>query len=353
MKDVQYAVLRKEDFDDFISRLSHLQKVVAPVSRGYGNYAFEEVTSGDRIALQYIPTILPPKKYFMPQRETLTEYAVRRGFDVKAVVYYERMVLFGVHTCDLAGIQCLNMVLSRRPKDYNYLIRSNKIGIIGLECNDYCDEHASCVLVNASMPSGGYDLLFTDREEYFIVHIHTQTGDEIVEATKLFQPADKVHLQELVRLREEKRKIFRNEVEVEPREIPELFDKTFGSRVWEEVGERCLSCGNCTAVCPTCYCFDILEEGTLDLKSGARVRRWDSCQLEPFAKVAGGENFRKERSDRQKHRYYRKFRYPVSTHSRFFCTGCGRCSRTCMAGIRLKETLNALIEEGMTKVWKK
>jgi len=76
---------------------------------------------------------------------------------------------------------------------------------------------------------------------------------------------------------------------------------------------------------------------------------WDSCQNESFALVAGGENFREERSQRQRHRYYRKFKYNVDRYARFFCTGCGRCSRTCMAGIDLKETLKQLVEENVAK----
>ena len=345
MKDLQYVVLRKEQFDGFISRLSKLQKVLAPVSRGYNNFSFEGVTSGVSVALKYIPTILPPKKFFMPQRETLLEFDIRKGLNAEAVVEYEKMTIFGVHTCDLAGIQCLNMVFSEHLRDYNYLMHKRKINIIGLECNEYCDEYASCALVNASMPSGGYDLFFTDLGDYFMVHINTQRGEEIVETAQVFESADKSHMEELTELRKKKRGLFKNEVPVEPRYIPELFDRSYNNRVWDELDERCLACGNCTNVCPTCYCFDIRDEINLDLKAGRRYRVWDSCQLETFARIAGGENFRKKRSLRQKHRYYRKFRYPVDRFSRFFCTGCGRCSRTCMAGIRLKETLNFLIEE--------
>ncbi|MBI3592945.1 MAG: 4Fe-4S dicluster domain-containing protein [Nitrospirae bacterium] len=353
MKDAQYVILKKEDFGGFISRLSKLQKVVAPVFRGCNNYAFEEVHSGEKIALNYIPTVLPPKKFFMPQRETLVEYNLGKGLDVETIVEFDRMVLFGVHTCDLAGIQCLNMVFSVRPRDYNYLTRKRKINIIGFECNGYCDEYASCSLVNASLPSGGYDLFFTDLGDYFIVHINTQVGEDIIETTKFFEVAVESHLKELADLREKKRTAFNNEIPIEPRNIPELFDRSFESKVWKDLEERCLACGNCTNVCPTCYCFDIRDEIGLDMKTGRRYRVWDSCQLEPFAKVAGGENFRKARSARQRHRYYRKFRYPVYKFSRFFCTGCGRCSRTCMAGIRLKETLNALIKESDATLWKK
>jgi len=353
MKNAQYVILSKDRFDDFISGISKMQKLFAPVPKGYNNFAFEGVTSASEIALNYIPTILPLKKFFMPQRETLLEFKVSTRTEAEAVVEYEPLTIFGVHTCDLAGIQCLNMVFSERPKDYNYLTRKNKITLIGLECNDYCDEYASCHLVNASFPSGGYDLFFTDLGNYFIVHVNTQTGDEIISQTNVFDKVETVHLNELERLREKKRKIFNNEVPIERRHIAELFDRSYRAKVWKNLEERCLACGNCTNVCPTCYCFDIRDELTLNLKTGVRYRVWDSCQLEPFAKVAGGINFRKERSTRQRHRYYRKFRYPVDRFSRFFCTGCGRCTRTCMASISLKETLNELIKESEEKVWRR
>ena len=69
-----YAVLKKEDFNDFIASLAKRQKLVAPVHKGYNNFAFEEVTSGEEVSLDYIPTILPPKKYFMPQTEAIQEF---------------------------------------------------------------------------------------------------------------------------------------------------------------------------------------------------------------------------------------------------------------------------------------
>jgi len=352
MKGIQYVTLRKENLDGFISGLSKLHKVIAPVSKGYNNFAFEEVDSAKNVAIQYIPTILPPKKFYMPQYETLMEYRINGGVRAEAIVEFEPLVLFGIHTCDLAGIQCLNMVFTEQPKDYNYLTRKMRINIIGLECNNYCDEFASCTMVNANMPSGGYDLFFTDLGDYFMVHINTHAGEEITTATKVFEPAEKSHMHDLADLREQKRRKFRVELPIAPRFLSEIFEGTFESKVWKDLDDRCLACGNCTAVCPTCYCFDIIEDLNLDLRSGRRYRMWYSCQVEPFATVAGGENFRKERGARQRHRYYRKFKYPVMKFSRFFCTGCGRCSRTCMADIRLLQTLNSLIKEKTTKLWR-
>ena len=344
----QYQVLRKEDLDGFIARLAKLQPLAAPVAKGHGGFAFAPVHHADEIALKYIPTILPPKKYFLPPRETLLHFDLRRRIHVETVGNAEPLTLFGVHTCDIAGIQCLNMVFSERPRDYNYLMRKRRITVIGLECNHYCDGAASCALVGAHLPSGGYDLFFTDLGDRFAVHVNTQAGDDIVDAVKSFIPAGAADLAALAQLREAKRDRFRNETDVDPRRMAEVFSRALEHPVWADLEARCLACGNCTNVCPTCYCFDVRDELRIDLATGRRIRAWESCQSEPFALVAGGENFRKSRASRQRHRYYRKFSYPVPRYRRFFCTGCGRCTRACMAGIKLKETLNALaaVREG-------
>ncbi len=102
MSSSQYVILRKDDFDGFISRLAKLQKLAAPVAKGHNNFAFEEVTAGYEVAVKYIPTILPPKKHLMPQRETLLEFNVSKGLESTPVVEHEKTSIFGVHTCDMA-----------------------------------------------------------------------------------------------------------------------------------------------------------------------------------------------------------------------------------------------------------
>ncbi|HOY10317.1 MAG TPA: Ni/Fe hydrogenase subunit beta, partial [Candidatus Omnitrophota bacterium] len=168
----KYVVLKKSDFSQFIKELRRTAPVMAPVAKGYNNYAFAEVKSGKEIALKYIPTILPPKKFFIPQHEKIQEFNKSQK-KWTPVVKSEELILFGVHTCDLAGIQFLNKAMSTDPKDVNYLARKNKIAVIGLECNDYCDEFASCALMRNHLPKGGYDLFLTDLGTFFMVHVRT------------------------------------------------------------------------------------------------------------------------------------------------------------------------------------
>jgi len=339
------VIIDKTMLAGLVDFLASRHKVIGPVLLEKGQFKFAEVGSLSEMSLDYIPTILPPKKYYMPQHETLLNYDVTNGQEMQAVVEVEELVLFGIHTCDLAGIQCLNVVFSDRPRDLHYLIRKGYITLIGLECNDYCDSYANCAMLHNHLPKGGYDLFFSDLDDFYFVHVNTDRGEEVVNASGLFHPATPLEEEQLQELRQRKKQVFKSEVPIRYQDIPRLFDETFDSDVWHRLGERCLSCGNCTNVCPTCYCFDVMDEPDLDLTKGRRLRIWDSCQNETFAKVAGGESFREKRYDRKRHRFNRKFRYPMVRYNRVFCVGCGRCSRTCMAHIDLKETINALIEE--------
>ena len=338
----EYKILNKDDYPAFISQLAQIQKLVAPVRHGEKSYKFAEVTSSDEIALNYIPTILPPKKYFLPQNEILIEYDIKQN-KREATLYSESFTIFGVHTCDLAGIECLNMVFLD-PFDSNYNIRKNKILIIGLECNDYCDNYASCGLMKTYLPKGGYDLFFTELASCFIIDVNTGMGEEFLDQFSMIKDADKATREELKKLRLKKEEVFKPEIDIERSKLKQLFSDSFQNEVWNEINSRCLSCANCTNVCPTCYCYDMEDILDIDMNSGCMIRKWDSCQSRPFAMIAGGENFRPERGARQRHRYMRKFNYPHDKFKHYFCTGCGRCSRSCMAKIDLKETISTLIK---------
>jgi ferredoxin len=128
-------------------------------------------------------------------------------------------------------------------------------------------------------------------------------------------------------------------------DLPPMLNMAMKSPLWAELGERCLSCAACTNVCPTCYCFDVKDEVELDLVHGERVRVWDSCQLDDFATVAGGHNFRKNRALRQRHRFMRKGKYILEAFGQMGCVGCGRCARACLVNINPVSVFNELYRQ--------
>ncbi len=116
-------------------------------------------------------------------------------------------------------------------------------------------------------------------------------------------------------------------------EMSDLLEECYDSEPWDELGERCLVCGMCTQVCPTCNCFDVTDEADLNLKRGHRLRRWDSCQIHQFASVAGGHDFRAKLSAHQRHRFKRKGKYQWDGYGIVGCVGCGRCATSCLVDI--------------------
>ncbi|MEM4523707.1 MAG: 4Fe-4S dicluster domain-containing protein [Archaeoglobaceae archaeon] len=117
----------------------------------------------------------------------------------------------------------------------------------------------------------------------------------------------------------------------------EKLRKSFDSNYWKEVAMNCKSCGICTYLCPTCFCFDIYDEGE---KRGVRIRAWDSCQFPLHTLESSSHNPRAEKWQRLRNRFYDKFYYTLVRKGEFYCVGCGRCIDFCPAGIDIVEVIS-------------
>jgi len=341
---MKYAMIKKDDLSRWFDSLKDKGKIYGPKKK-QNDFVFAPIKEFEEMSLEYIPTILPPKKYFFPAKEQLLDFQVSPFKTKKAIESFEKFILFAAHTCDIAGIQCMDIVFKEKPEDPNYLNRKERMTIIGYECMHYCDEYASCTAVDTHFHKGGYDIMLSDLDGHYAMHINSDRGESLVSGKSYIREMTDDEHAALKKVHEEKAKRFKNEFKGDLKAVDAAFERGFQSKVWEDVGKRCVGCTNCTAVCPTCYCFDVTDDMDLDLKGGTRSRMWSYCQMEDFAKVAGGEDFREGRDSRQRHRYYRKFQYPVKKFNKYFCTGCGRCTRACMAKINLIETVNALIDD--------
>ncbi|HYK91382.1 MAG TPA: 4Fe-4S dicluster domain-containing protein, partial [Acidobacteriota bacterium] len=217
------------------------------------------------------------------------------------------------------------------PDPY-YIARRRATTIIGIDYNP--DDKHFAASMSADFADTGFDLFLSDIGSDYMVFVGTSRGDDIVvmSGSLLEEPTD-ADFAEYKRRSSLRRSAYRTRVELG--DLPEIMEMEYHSEVWEEMGEKCLSCGSCSAVCPTCYCFDINDEVELGSRAGKRIRSWDSCLFRTHALVAGGENFRKERSSRIKHRYYHKQRGFVAEYGRPSCVGCGRCTEICPAGINI------------------
>ena len=319
--------------------------------------------------LDYDTTILPPKKYFMPQRETLFTYS-STGAEPEVPENSDtgKRVIFGVHTYDLHGIDVLKKVFydSEQPDPYftELYDRTYLVGIDfeddkfkfahdmqsdGLNCSyDLYIGRSFAGSGNAENNKAGSSSIDLGTGS-FILLLGREQGNELL---KGIDAADngwhELSADELLEYMNDRAAYLEKQefkLLATLDEMPQMLSAMLESDVWKSEADKCFSCGSCNTTCPTCYCFDIRDIPDIGEDSGKRTRIWDSCMLSTFAKVAGGENFRRETYERLRHRFNRKIWYLRNIYGRPACVGCGRCSRACMASINISVVLNALESE--------
>jgi sulfhydrogenase subunit beta (sulfur reductase) len=188
----------------------------------------------------------------------------------------------------------------------------------------------------------GYDLHLTDIGAAYTVDVGTEAGAALLEKYEGVRSAADGETDQLEEALSAKWPRFRNRLTFDSTELPSLLAAGYNHPVWKQLGDRCLACGSCTNVCPTCYCFNVTDSIELSGTAAVRTRNWDSCQLEEFALVASGENFREARAARQRHRMLRKGKYLRERFGTTGCVGCGRCIRACLVHINIVDTYNAI-----------
>jgi len=336
---MESVLLPKKNLCAFVKSLTKFGELHGPVKRGTNSYAFDKINDVKKIALHYNRTILPPKKYFYAPIETMFKFSSKQGYDLVAPELEKKLVLFGVHPCDIHGIEILDIVFSGKYVDNYYFTRRKNIAIIGLSCTP--DELCFCRSTGTDYIEHGFDLFLSEIEDAYIVWVGTSLGDDmVIAASSLFEEVTRKDEEEYIKRRNERINMFTRKVEIV--DLPEILDFEYESTIWDELGNRCLSCGSCSMVCPTCYCYDIYDELNLDAKTGGRKRSWDSCLFKEHALVAGGHNFREARGLRYKNRFYHKHHGFMGEYGKTSCVGCGRCTQSCPADIDIVEMIKLI-----------
>ncbi len=326
---------------DWINHLRAEHHVVGPRPL-HGQHVFGEITAADEINLSYATSVLPPKKYLLPQKETLFRFT-QGGAQVEAVFPEDQpTVILGIHTCDLHAIELLDEVFAQGYPDQHYQRRREQTLLVGIECLKPCMEHSFCKSMGTLGITSGFDLHLVQVENDYAIDVGTERGQRLLDRFEPAREAKETDYRRVNQVLSDKWSRFSYRLDFDITELPSLLSVSYRSHLWEELGERCLACGMCTSVCPTCYCFNVEDETALTLQTGQRSRIWDSCQLDRFAAVAGGHNFRPTRAARQRHRFMRKGKYQLDAYGMVGCVGCGRCAQACPVHITPVDTFNEL-----------
>jgi len=337
--NIEKKLITTPSLEELVIKFSSGNKLVyAPVEKD-NMHEFLPITSYKEMSQDYINTVQSAKSVVFPRVEKLfdiegTEDRLNlKDKDLKSI---PEIVLLGTRPCDAAGFESLESIFGGDIVDNIFYERLNKTCVISISCKK-SDERCFCTSVNGS-PGGtnGSDILLTQLDDdSFLAEIISAKGKEILEQyPELFDTAPDVdknkHLTDVP-------VVF---------EIDNILGKVFpefDNNIWVKQSLRCIGCGTCAYVCPTCGCFDIQD--IYDGKSGVRKRSWDSCGYDIFTLHASGHNPRSLQSHRWRQRIMHKFQYMHDRDNVLGCVGCGRCSRSCSVDMNIKHHLVELEKE--------
>lgn len=276
------------------------------------------------------------KKFLYPSKFKL--WSAKRngkGFEIKHNGEpHKKYALIGVRPCELSAILIHDKVFKNGSyTDYQYNNIRENIFICAVNCIR-AGKTCFCTSMNTGPKAvKGYDLLLTEiekgKEHYFTAEDGSSRGKKILAAidAQLTAPEQKKTAEDAIAAAAAStgRKLNTDN-------IKEILYKNFDHPVWEETAAKCLSCANCTLVCPTCFCSNVEDVTDLSGENTERWRKWDSCFNLEYSRVAGG-NFRTT----VKARYRQWMTHKLASWQEQFgtsgCVGCGRCITWCPVGI--------------------
>ncbi|HQI16823.1 MAG TPA: 4Fe-4S dicluster domain-containing protein [Bacillota bacterium] len=336
-------LLNKKDVIKLLDLWSHSFEVYAPT-----RYNNEDVVllpfDEKNFTMDYLNMAMPVKEYLFEQKESLynwqqSEAGIRiTEFDAESL---RPRILFGVRACDAYGIAYLDRFYIEEFRDHNYAGRREKTYIVVVNCiepgyNCYCSSTGV-----GPFAQKGYDLMLTPLGDEYLVEAGSDKGKELIEIGNIMDSIgeEAIELKNILKSAVEDK--FLNKIDLSY--IAKVMDETYNNDVWKEISKQCIACTGCTSVCPTCTCFNIVEEDSC-YGEKCRVRYWDSCQSDSFTRNAGGHNPRSEVS-RVRYRIYDKLKYIEERFGFKGCTGCGRCINVCPAFIDIIEIASKLKQE--------
>jgi ferredoxin len=287
------------------------------------------------------------KKYLHPPVRRLWQ-ATRVGDDVQIAaepLSQERLAFIGVRACELRAIAIQDRVFLGGPyADVHYGARREHCFIVAVNCSE-AGGTCFCVSMDAGPKAdAGFDLALTEifegGDHKFVVESGTAEGREVLaEVPHRAATADDIRVAEAVVARA----AASMGREMQSDGLRDLLMRNLAHPRWDDVSERCLTCGNCTMVCPTCFCTTVEDASDLSGTETSRTQRWDSCFTVDFSHIHG-DNVRASSRSRYRQWMTHKLATWFDQFGTSGCVGCGRCITWCPVGIDITEEVGAIRE---------
>ncbi len=312
--------------------------VIAPVKDGDVS-AFKKIEDFGTLSIDLpTPTVKGLREQFTPETETLFEYKLtgQQAELTSDTAAQKDRLIFGVRACDAAALKYTDAVNANcEPKDALYFAKRKQTTLVGVCCTTpawscFCTEIGD-FLANPIM----MDLYLTDIGDKYYAEALTPKGETLIGASQ-FQAATDADKQAAESAKQ--KVIAALPSPIDHAEKGKDFD--WDDPMFTKLAEKCLACGACTFLCPTCHCFDIQEcaQGS----KGSRYRCWDTCQFEKFTLMGHGHNPRPSKNERTRQRVFHKFKYSPERYGILGCVGCGRCITACPVNIDIQRVVHKL-----------
>ena len=329
--------IKKDHVPQWIANLLKQYIVWGPV-RQDNLFLYKHITTPQEISLDFTKVKTPPKMIVFPQTETLLQFSKKNGLRVEVPpVSKKENVIFGIRPCDANGLRMLDTVFLQDKIDPYYSMKRTATITVGITCINPPSVNCFCSSVGGNPDdASGVDLLLTALADSFYIDVLTEKGENLLTDMKGLVQATEQDTKKKKSVCETARKKIARKMRVD--NIDAILDTLFESPYWETIAQRCIGCGICTFLCPTCHCFDIQDETAKN--TGARVRVWDSCMYQEYSCQASGYNPRATQMNRVRNRIYHKFNYLLKNNQVLGCVGCGRCIEECPVHIDIIEIIS-------------
>jgi ferredoxin len=286
------------------------------------------------------------KRYLFPPREVLSN--IPRDGSTRAdpeIGDGGPFAFVGLRSCDLHAIAVQDRVFM--DADPTYRRRREAAAFIAVNCGE-----AGATCFCGSMGTGprctiGFDIVLTELDDGFVAEVGTERGERLLAAVET-REATREEAREPERVTSET--ATRMGRRLDTSDLPHLLYRNARHPRWDEVAERCLACTNCTMVCPTCFCHDVVDGVSLSGDVATRTREWASCFSQDHSWTAGAA-VRNTRASRYRQWLTHKFASWVDQFGTSGCVGCGRCITWCPVGIDVTEEITAIrVTDGEVEV---
>lgn len=325
--------MSKHTVTGLLDKLMDQYQVFAPVKEG--SYSlFKQIRSSEKVDLSGKNTKIPPKGILFPQSEKLFQYSVtKEGAQLEECIDTQQKIIFGLRPCDAKSLLLLDNVFKNdQYEDPYYLTRRENTFLVGIGCNEPLSTCFCTSMGGGPFDSTGLDVLLVDIGDQYVVEAMTEKGKTLIAQWGTTE-ADTAAKDAAAKVKEQATL----SCTVDTTGLKEKLDTGFDNPVWDTIYQKCVGCGSCTYSCPTCHCFDIIDDA-VDC-NGCRIRNWDSCMYPLFTLHGSGHNPRTSGKERMRQRLMHKFKYFVDNFQAAACVGCGRCIKNCPVNLDIRDML--------------